>query len=201
MHDHFNLSQAAASAILVASGLGAVAGVLLVGRIADRLIKRGHFRARIWMAAIAFVAAVVFLVPGFLVSSLCAAAILFFVGAVFVGGVNPPMEAARLDVMHSRLWGRAESVLSSLRYAFVAIAPLAFGYLSTIFGGTGHALGRAGAKHAQSGAGLGPTLALMLVALLGAGIALFCALKFYPRDVATAFASEETSRKHGDQPN
>ncbi|MGH7058123.1 MAG: MFS transporter, partial [Acetobacteraceae bacterium] len=41
MHDHFNLSQAAGSAILVASGLGAIAGVLLVGRVADRLIKRG----------------------------------------------------------------------------------------------------------------------------------------------------------------
>ncbi|MGH8161397.1 MAG: MFS transporter [Gammaproteobacteria bacterium] len=202
MHDRFDLSQAAASAILVASGLGAVAGVLLVGRVADRLIKRGYFRARIWAAAIAFVAAVVFLVPGFLVSSLYVAAILFFIGAIFVGGVNPPMEAARLDVMHSRLWGRAESVLSALRYAFVAIAPLAFGYLSTIFGGTGHALGRAGAKHAQNAsAGLGPTLALMLVALLGAGIALFCALRAYPSDVATAFTSEEKTRKHHHQPN
>ncbi len=196
MHGRFHLSQSAASAILVASGFGAIVGVLLVGRLSDRLIERGHYGARIWTAAAAFVAAAVFLLPGFLSDSLYATGVLFFIGALGLGGVNPPMGAAQLDVMHSRLWGRAESILSSLRYAFVAIAPIVFGYLSMAFGGKGRLLGSTLGRAARNGeTGLGLALALMLVALIGAGVALLFALRSYPRDVATAHAFENETRE------
>ncbi|MGH8162180.1 MAG: MFS transporter [Gammaproteobacteria bacterium] len=200
MHGRFDLSQSAASATLVASGIGAIVGVLLVGRLSDRLIEHGHYRARIWTGAAAFFVAALFLLPGFLSGSLYATGILFFIGALGLGGVNPPMGAAQLDIMHSRLWGRAESILSSLRYAFVAIAPLIFGYLSTVFGGTAHPLGPTLGKAIQNNAvGLGLTLAVMLATLIGAGIALLLALRSYPRDVATAHAFEDKTRELSQQ--
>ncbi|MDN5864358.1 MAG: MFS transporter [Gammaproteobacteria bacterium] len=201
MHARFDLSQTAASAILVASGLGAIAGVLLIGRAADREIEHGNFRARLWVPAIAFGAAIAFLLPGLLVPILYATAILFFLGAFFFGGVIPPMNAARLDIMHSRLWGRGESVNSALRYAFEAIAPITFGYISTFFGVGGNVLAQAAHGQAGGDAGLGTTLALMLVTLLGAGIALLFALRHYPRDVVTANASEERTSAGSRQPH
>jgi MFS family permease len=195
MHARFNLSQSAASGILVAAGIGGILGVLLVGRFSDRLIARGIFRARIWAAAVAFLVAVAFLAPGFLAGSLYVTGILFFIGAFGFGGVNPPMGAARLDIMHSRLWGRAESVRSALRYAFVAIAPIVFGYISTLFGGGGHGF-RVASGHGQGGGtGLGLTLTLMLITLIGAAIALFFALRTYPTDVTTAHRFESRTSK------
>ncbi|HET8551261.1 MAG TPA: MFS transporter [Gammaproteobacteria bacterium] len=190
----FGLGQSEATSILVAIGIGAIVGVLVIGRASDWMIDRGHFNARIWAGAISFLIAAGFFLPGFLVPSLGAAAVLFFFGAVGVGGVNPPMDAARLDIMHSRLWGRAESVRSSLRYAFEAIAPMVFGYVSTLFGGSGGAFRQAaGHGNSNTGAGLGPTLLIMLIVLIGAGVCLFFALPTYAEDVATAMESEENT--------
>jgi predicted MFS family arabinose efflux permease len=189
----FNLGESEATSLLVAIGIGAIVGVLLIGRLSDWMIERGHFTARIWAGAIALIMAVAFFVPGFLVPTLTAAAALFFLGAIGIGGVNPPIDAARLDIIHSRLWGRAESIRAALRYAFEAIAPIVFGYVSTLFGGAGHGFKAAGRAHASQAAatGLGPTLLIMLVVLLGAGVALVRARKFYPVDVSTVIASEE----------
>ncbi|HET6726109.1 MAG TPA: MFS transporter [Gammaproteobacteria bacterium] len=186
----FNLGQSEGTSLLVAIGLGAIVGVLVIGRGSDWLIDRGRFTARIRAGAIAFLIAAAFFLPGFFVSSITAATVLFFLGAIGIGGVNPPMDAARLDIMHSRLWGRAESVRASLRYAFEAIAPIVFGYVSTFFGGAGGAFGRA--SH-NGGAGLGITFLIMLVTLVGAGVCLFFALPTYPEDVATAIESEENT--------
>jgi hypothetical protein len=92
--------------------------------------------------------------------------------------VNPPLDAGRLDFMHSRLWGRAEAVRTTLRSVATALAPLAFGYVSTRLGGNTHGA-------------LNQTFLIMLVTLFVAGLlVLFIARRTYPRDVATALASE-----------
>ncbi len=195
MHAHFGLSETAASATLVAAGIGGIVGVLLIGRLSDRLIEHGMYRARLWVAALAFLGTVLFLVPGFLSPSLYATGNLFFIGAIGLGGVNPPMNAARLDVMHSRLWGRAESVRSTMRYTFVAIAPIVFGYVSSLLGGAGHTFKASGFHPNGNGFGLALTLAIMLVSLIGAGVAMFFAMKSYPRDVATAHEFEAHTRQ------
>lgn len=191
MRSRFDLGQSTATTLLVGIGLGAIAGVLIAGRTADRLIEHDHFTARIWVGAAALLVAAGLFLPGLLTPSLFAAAPLLFIAAAGVGGANPPMDAARLDIIHSGIWGRAESVRAALRYAFEAAAPITFGYVSTLFGGSGGAFGRA--AQAQPGHGLDMTFLIMLLPLAAAGLILLGGIKSYPRDVATTIASEEAT--------
>jgi hypothetical protein len=97
-------------------------------------------------------------------------------GNFFVSASNPALDAARLDIMVPRLWGRAEAVRSTARTALQAIAPLAFGAVAQYaFGG----------RHR----GLQDTFLVMLVPLLASGLILTVARRTYGTDVATADAS------------
>ncbi|MDQ2881794.1 MAG: MFS transporter [Actinomycetota bacterium] len=199
MRGRFGLGQGVASTLLVVLGAGAILGVLVTGRIADRLIGRRYLSARPVVAGVAFLATAALLLPGLLTHSLVIAAGLFFLAAAALGGANPPLDAARLDLMHSRLWGRAESVRTALRSAFSAVAPLLFGYLSTRLGshhsGFGQPIATANATAADA-TGLDHTFLIMLLPLTVAGlILLLIARRTYPRDVATAVASESEGQR------
>lgn len=199
MRGRFHLAQASATMLLVAVGVGAIVGALGTGRFSDWLIDRGHLTARIIVAGAAFLAAAALFLPGILMPSLFAAAPLFFLAAAALGGSNPPLDAARLDIVHFRLWGRAESIRTALRFAFEAVAPLLFGYVSTLFGRGADGFGRANPKTAQSGAmGLEYTFLIMLVPLMAAGLIMLWARRTYPRDVATAATSERATRRGAD---
>jgi hypothetical protein len=88
---------------------------------------------------------------------------------------NPPLNAARLDIMPAPLWGRAEGIRTFLRTAAQALAPMLFGFTSDyVFGGGQHALKW--------------TFLVMLAPLAVAALYLFRALRTYPTDVATAAA-------------
>ena len=194
LRGRFDLAQPTASTLLVVLGVGAIAGVLVAGRVADRLIHRGHIAARPVVAGVAFLFAAALFVPALLVPTLFVAGPLFFLAAAGLGAVNPPLDAARLDVMHSGLWGRAESVRTSLRTGLQAIAPLLFGYVSTQFGGTGSSLGHPTGPQPLGADGLDYTLLIMLASLLLAGVLLVArAHRSYPRDVATAIASQRST--------
>jgi hypothetical protein len=52
------------------------------------------------------------------------------VAAAGLSAQNPPIDAARLDIMPSRLWGRAEGARTFLRTLAQALAPLPFGFSS-----------------------------------------------------------------------
>jgi MFS family permease len=187
LRDRYGLDQGTASALLVLLGLGSVVGVLVTGPLSDRLLGAGRIAARPVVAGASFLVAVGLLVPGIAAGSLLLAAPFLFVGAAAVGGTNPPLNAARLDLVPSRLWGRAEGVRTALSTVLQAVAPLLFGYVSTFFGGQT----TLGEPSSTAGAGLGPTFLVMLGALLLAGLLLLVrARRTYPRDVATAVASE-----------
>lgn len=195
LRDRFSIGQGLASSLLVVLGIGAIVGVLLTGRLGDWLIDRRRIiTARPMVAGTCFLTTAGMFLPGLLSTSLLAAAPLFFLAAAGLGGANPPLDAARLDLMHHGLWGRAEAVRTVLRSSFEAIAPLLFGYVSTQFGahtsGLGHPIGNAG----PAGAGLDHTFLIMLTPLAAAGLLLLLrATKTYPRDVATAQASEHAT--------
>lgn len=194
----FGLAQTSATMLLVAIGIGAIFGALTTGRLTDWLIERGHLSARIVVTGAAFLAAAALFLPGILMPSLFIAAPLFFIAAAALGGTNPPLDAARLDIVHFRLWGRAESIRTALRFAFEAIAPILFGYVSSLFGGGASDLGRANPKATQAGAvGLDYTFLVMLVPLIVAGLIMLWARRTYPRDVATAAASERATQPGG----
>lgn len=176
----FQIGQAVATLLIYVLGAGALIGVLSTGRIADWLTARGHISARMVVGGAAFLAAAVVILPTLLTPSLPLALVFAFFAGIALGGVNPPLNAARLDIVHSRLWGTAEAVRTTLVSISTGLAPLVFGIVSAKLGGT------AGAATA-----LGHTFLIMLVSLVIAAALILCVgRRTYPRDAATAMASE-----------
>jgi len=187
LRGRFDTSQEVATALLVVIGIGVIAGILATGHLSDRLIARGHLAARIGVGAVCFVAAIAAFAPGFLVGSLALALPLMFLGAAGLGGLNPPLDAARLDVVHFRLWGRAESVRAMCQNLIRAGAPLIFGWLSVLLAAPGETH-----DSAQGGGavGLGRAFLVLLGLFVVAAAVLAAARRGYLRDVATAAESE-----------
>lgn len=175
----YGLSQSAATSVLTLLGLGAVLGVLVGGRLADRMLRHGRLDARIVVGAAAFCGAAAIALAPFLGNwPLAVAMPLFVLATAFLTAGNPPLDAARLDVIPAGLWGRAESIRTALRSLAVASAPLLFGWLASLLG------------HGR-GEGLRLAFAIMLVPLAAAGLILLRARRTYPTDVATALAAQE----------
>ncbi|MGB9279556.1 MAG: MFS transporter [Pseudonocardiaceae bacterium] len=173
---HYHISQSVASVLTLIVGIGALAGVYLGGRTADRLLGRGRINARVLVPAVTLLAMTAFLAPGIATTSLFLALPLLTIGAGLLGAGNPPMDAARLDIIHPALWGRAEGVRTLLRTLGEAAAPVLFGLTSeAIFGGGDH--------------GLEYTFLTFLIMPIIAGLLALTAMRTYPRDVATAAES------------
>jgi predicted MFS family arabinose efflux permease len=187
----FGVSQSSASLLLVLIGLGGIAGVVAGGRLADRLLRQGVIAARILVAAASTIATVALFLPALLLRSLGLAMPLFVLAGAAFAARNPALDAARLDIMHHRLWGRAEAVRTLLRQLTVAIAPLLFGFLADQLASRQHG---GSAQHgfgaSASAAGLKIAFLILLVAVVVSGILTLRARRTYPVDVATAVASE-----------
>jgi predicted MFS family arabinose efflux permease len=176
--DQYGVSKSQASGLMLVIGAGALVGVFVGGRLADRLLGRGVVAGRVWVPVIALISVPVFVGPALWATEVAIALPLIVAGAAVLSAANPPQDAARLDIMHPRLWGRSESIRSLARTALESTAPLLFGFTSEhLFGG--------------DGAGLQATFLIFLVALPAAGGIGMLAVRSYPRDVATAQASIE----------
>ncbi len=174
--DQYGVSKAQSSGFMLVIGAGALIGVFVGGRLADRLIGRGIITGRIWVPAISLLAVPIVLGPALWATQVIVALPLLVVGAGLLSAANPGQDAARLDIMHPRLWGRSESVRTVARTALEAAAPLLFGFTSErLLGG--------------DGAGLQATFLIFLVALPAAGAMGLVALRSYPRDVMSARVS------------
>ena len=170
--EQYHVQQLLGNLLMLIIGGGAILGVLVGGRLGDNLIKRGRLGGRVLVAAIAAIITTFLFVPAFATRSAMTALPYVIAAGFALTAQNPPIDAARLDIMPPLLWGRAEGVRSLFRTAAQALAPLAFGGLSDVIG-------------------LRPTFAVMLVPFLASGIVLLWALRTYPTDVATASASTE----------
>ena len=189
VRDRFGVGQASAILLLAVIGLGAVVGVQLTGRLADRLIAAGHVTARPLVAAAAIVLVAGAVAPALLVPSTLLALGLLVLTAVGLGGINPPLDAARLDLVHPRLWGRAEAVRTVLRQSLEAGAPLLVGYLSVHLGAHTSSVG--GGDAGPGGAPLGHTFLILASALVpAAALLLWAGSKPFPVDVATTLAAQ-----------
>lgn len=177
---HYHVSQVLSNLLLIVIGGGAVAGVIVAGPLGDRLLRQGRLSGRPLVAAVAASVAVVFLVPAFLTHNALAALPYIVVAAAGLSGQNAPIDSARLDIVPSWLWGRAEGVRTFVRTAAQAIAPLVFGFVSdSILGG--------------GTTGLYWTFVIMLVPLTASAVYLFFAAHHYPVDVATSAAAQHVS--------
>jgi MFS family permease len=197
----FGIGQGMATVLFLLIGLAAVAGVVVSGRWTDRFIYRGRVDARLLVGGGSFLVAAVVFVPALLTGSVLIALPLFLVAAFALAAPNPPVDAARLDVVPSHMWGRAESIRTTVRTVLEAFAPLVFGLLSAVLVGgnsNGFATG-VNENHAHpskaSTMGLEYTFLIMLVTLAGCGVLLLRARRTYLTDVATAGASEPAVRK------
>jgi MFS family permease len=173
---HFGISQSQSSLVTLVLGLGALGGVLTGGRLADHLQQRGRACARLEVPGIGVIASGLCFVPGLITTRLWLAIPLLVAAAGFLGLSNPPLDAARLDIIEAPLWGRAEAVRSVLRTGGDAIAPLLFGVISeSVF------VGRAGLEY---------TFLLMLITLFAGGIVVLAVgRRSYPADRAAAGGS------------
>ncbi len=190
---HYHASQATATLVLGLLVLGALAGTLASGPITDALVRRGSLQARVWVPALCYLGAAVLLIPGLLGSSLTPALWFDVAGATLISAANPPLDAARLDIMPSGLWGRAESTRTFLRSVAQAFAPLLFGAVADLVVGIEPAQAPIGTHthgivSSATGTGLQVSFLIMLSTLAAAGVFLLRARFTYPTDVATAGA-------------
>ena len=190
---HYGLGQATGTLVLGLLGVGALAGVLAGGQLADRLLARGDVSSRITVGGWSFVLAAVLLVPALLGRELAWTLPLLVAASAAFAARNPALDAARLDIMHHRLWGRAEAVRTFLRRLMVATAPVAFGAIADALDRTGSSAGQHGFGAGASAGGLHLAFLILSVTLLLGGILTFRARRTYPADVATAVASEEAT--------
>jgi len=174
--DQYGVGQALANVLLLVVGIGAVLGVLAGGIVGDLLVRRRHLNGRVIISAVSAAAATVLFLPALFASTATSAVIWLMVAGFALSAQNPPLDAARLDIMPPQLWGRAEAIRTVLRGLAQALAPLLFGVVSDyVFGG-----GRFGLQW---------TFVLMLVPLGVSAFLLFKALRTYPADVASAAAT------------
>lgn len=172
----YHVGTALANLLMIAIGAGAVLGVVIAGPLSDAWLHRGRIQARVLVPAISASATVILFVPALLTHSVATALPYVIIAAFALSTQNPPIDAARLDIMPSFLWGRAEGLRTFLRTLAQALAPLLFGALSDVIG-------------------LRDTFLVMLLPLAASAYFLFRATRTYPRDVATAAASSAPARR------
>ena len=172
---HYQITRSVVSSLVLVVGIGTLAGTIMGGRLAERLLRKGKADARIVVAAVALALSVPILGVAIWTSSALLGIGLLTIGAGVLSAAVAPIDAARLDIVHSRLWGRGEAGRMALRSIFEGGAPLLFGALSEWLGG--------GQK------GLMWTFLIMLIPMLIASLLGVKARKTYLRDVATAAAS------------
>ena len=171
----YGISRSMLSAALPVAGLGAAIGLIGSGKLADHLLKKGLLPARIRVAAVAHVVAGAALLPAVLMTSFWFALPLLVIGGASLAGAGPLLDAARLDVVHPDLWGRAEGVRTVVRTAGEGAAPLALGWVAATIGGPDEGLGR---------------LALILLPFLFANAwVLWLAARHYGNDVKAVLRS------------
>jgi MFS family permease len=173
--DQYGVGQALANVLLLVVGIGAVLGVLVGGVAGDLLVRRRHLNGRVITSAVTAAAATIIFLPALFATEATSAVVWLMVAGFMLSAQNPPLDAARLDIMPPQLWGRAEAIRTVLRGLAQALAPLLFGAVSDyVFGG-----GRFGLQW---------TFVLMLLPLGASAFLLFKALRTYPVDVASAAA-------------
>jgi MFS family permease len=191
---HYHANQATAELVLALLVIGALIGTLVSGRLTDLLLRRGFVSARVVVPAVCYFGAAILLIPGFVSSTLTPALWFDVAGAALVSAANPGLDAARLDIMPAGLWGRAESVRTFLRSLAQALAPLVFGGFADLIAGIAPEQAPIGTHPGiiSPGAarGLEISFLVMISSLVAAGVFLARARHTYPRDVATAAASQ-----------
>jgi MFS family permease len=170
----FHLSGTATAGLAPVLGVGTFIGILGGGFLADRLLKRGLVRARVYIAIVGYMGAGIVFMAAFATTRLVLAATLLGVGSAFASLPSGPQYALLMDVTPASLRSQASAATNVLQ-AVSAIGPLIVGGLSTLLGNL--------------------RLALLCVSpfyLLG-GVLFILSKRSYLEDVAAVVADAEAS--------
>jgi len=138
LRGQYGISEGTATLLVLVVGAAAIIGILVSGLLSDALIRRGGRgragvrrgggnRARLLVGAVGYVAAAVAFVPATLTTSLLVALPFLLVAGFFISAPNAPVDAARLDVVPSHMWGRAEAIRRSCAPCFRRSPPWSSG--------------------------------------------------------------------------
>jgi MFS family permease len=178
--EQYGLSQVLATIVLLVVGVGAVLGAAAAGQAGDALVRAGRRAGRLSVAALATLMATAVFVPALLTGNVAVALPLLIIAAFGLAAANPPIDATRIEVVRSSVWGRAEAVRSLIRTGFQAAAPLLVGFLADSLGGGGHR-------------GIQLAFLSMLALLLVAGLLLLAGYRTYPGDRLRAIEADRAS--------
>jgi predicted MFS family arabinose efflux permease len=181
--DQFELTASQASILIPLVGIGGFVGVVAGGQFGDLLIEHGVLTGRIRIGAWSYLVAAAVLVPVFVTSSLAIALPFLVVAGALLTAPIAPLEAARLDVVHPQVRGRAESARMVVRVAAQAVAPLVVGVLS-------------GALGSDAAEGLQLAFIALLPLLAVSSVLLLVATRNYPQEVAAV--EESAVEESGD---
>lgn len=174
----YGISQSGADLAIMVVGVGALVGVLVIGRIADAVLRHGNLNGRLWIGGIGYVLATFAAYPAFLTHSLPVALAFFALAGFFLAGVGPALDAVRIDVLVPEMRGRAEAIRQVMRTVAEGGAPIAIGLL-------------AGALSSESATGLQRAFLITLPLLAVNGLVMLVALRTYQPDIAAAVASDK----------
>jgi MFS family permease len=175
--EQYHIGQVLATVVLLVVGAGAVVGASIGGQSADQLVRRGWRAGRMTVAAGASLLSAFVLVPALLTGDLLVGLPLLVIAAGGLAAANPPIDATRIEVVRSSVWGRAEAVRSVLRMGFQAVAPITVGFVADSVGAGGRA-------------GLQAALLILVALLVIAGVLLVAGHLTYPGDRARAVEVE-----------
>ena len=181
---HYHASQASAELVLAMLVLGAMVGRWSADGSPMRWSAPAILEARVWVPAMCYFGAAALLIPGILSSHLTPALWFDVAGAALLSAANPPLDAARLDIMPAGLWGRAESTRTVLRSLAQALAPIVFGGLSELIAGIAPEQApigtHTGVISPSTARGLEISFLLLVSTLAAAGVFLLKARSTYP---------------------
>jgi MFS family permease len=184
-----HLGPALAGVLVTVLGAGSAIGILAGGFLSDRLLRRGHVNARVYVVAYGSIAATLVLAPAFASTNLWLSAPLIFIGGILLTLPIAPAEALCTDVVPPQLRGRGAMVRQVVRTASYA-GPYLIGVVSVAI-----------ASHSSSASStVGLHWAIVAVCPLYAlgGLIMFAAVRHYPRDISTVVAHAQAQARARD---
>ncbi|HLK44248.1 MAG TPA: MFS transporter, partial [Thermoleophilia bacterium] len=129
----FGLSSTEAAGLAPVLGAGAFLGVLGGGFLADRMLRRGWIRARVYVTGLGYGGAGLVYLAAFSTTTLAAAAPLLAIASTLAALPTGPQFALLMDVTPSPLRSQAAAAANVLQAAG-AVGALLVGGISTLFG-------------------------------------------------------------------
>jgi MFS family permease len=172
--ERYHMSNATVDALAPILAVGVIAGILVGGRVGDRLTRRRGGKGRVVVAASCQLVATALFGLALLSGSVYTASVFLFFGSTVLGGAGPCLDAVRLDIVPAGMRGRAEAGRGLLLLGSGALGPLTFGLVATAFGGR------------SGGLALRDAFLVMLAPLTIGALLLFAAVGPYPADARAA---------------